>query len=520
MSTHIKNIAFLLLLFIAFTADAQDKPHYNFKDLIHDSREELEALALYPDDIREAILDVCLYPEILVKIGAIQAKTRDSFHELIQYQPQQVQQNYWELMRYPGLVEKIVDGGQKTRSEIKKILEDYPSDIHEIALNYGVSRLQTLQKIATINREANATLELLLEDYQPATREKVKLLLKFPEVLHVMVEHIDLAVIVGDYYKNDPNYVRAKADSLQLAVSKKHMEDAEAWKKGLQEDPKALTEFEAASKEFKGENGYDEIYDPMYPNPAPKEEKETKKEVKTDVYIYYDYYPYPFWFGYPTWFPHVYWYRYPYWYHWGYYYGPQSSILLFGLPSYYYFYWYFQYPIHYYRYPHLSDYIIRYYRGRSGVGTARSSSLDLSIDEYRRVSRDHMLDDIINEDNNALRREKIREYGYFEESYRQRSESRTKEPISRDKYLRENSSRYPYLSGTTKTVKSRQSNQVKSRANQSIRIIQPSSRSIELNRAREQHQSTWERSSFNRSRPSSVRPSTPTTKKRGRKNYK
>lgn len=520
MSATIKNIFFSILLLASFTTGGQDKPTYDFKSLVGDNREELEALALYPDDIREAILDACLHPELLVKIGAIQANTRDSFHELIQYQSQQVQQNYWELMRYPGLVEKIVDGGQKTRGEIRKILEDYPSDIHEIALNYGVSRLQTLEKMATINREANAALELLLQDYQPATRDKVRLLLKFPEVLHVMVDHIDLAIIVGEYYNQDPDYVRTKADSLRLAVSQKHLKDAEAWKKGLEEDPKALAEFEAASKEFKDENGYDEIYDPMYPNPAPKEEKEKQEEAsRTDVHIYYDYYPYPFWFGYPAWFPHVYWYRYPYWYHWGYYYGPQSSILIFGLPSYYYFHWYFEYPIHYYRYPYLSDYIIRYYRGRSGVGTSRSSSLNSSIDEYRRTSRSSVLDGIINEDNNELRREKIREFGYFEESYRQRTEGHSSEPVSREQYLNENSSRYPYLSGKTKTVKSRSSNQVQSRTESNIRVIQPSTRSVELNRAREQHQSTWERSTFNRSRSTVVRPSTPTNTKRSRKNH-
>lgn len=518
MPATIKTIALLPLLLISCFAIAQDKPSYDFKGLVNDSRDELEALALYPDDIREAILEVCLYPELLVKIGAIQAKTRDSFHELIRYQSQQVQQNYWELMRYPGLVEKIVEGGQKTRSEIKKILEEYPTDIHEIALNYGVSRLQTLEKIAAINREADAALELLLENYQPATRDKVKLLLKFPEVLHVMVEHVDLAVIVGDYYKKDPEYVKVKADSMRLAVSQKHMKDAEIWKKGLEDDPKALAEFEAASKEFKGENGYSEIYDPMYPNPTPPEEKKKKESSQTDIHIYYDYYPYPFWFGYPVWFPHVYWYRYPYWYHWGYYYGPQSSILIFGLPSYYYFNWYFQYPTHYYRYPYLSDYIIRYYRGRSGVGTSRSSSLDLSIDEYKRASRSNVLDGIINEDNDVLRREKIREYGYFEENYRKRSESHTREPVSREQYLRENSSRYPYLTGKTKTVKSRSDSQVPPGAEQNIRVIQPSSRSVELNRAREQHQSTWERSTFNRSRSTTVRPVTPSTTKRSRKN--
>jgi hypothetical protein len=514
MSIIRRIIAGALCIFVFNISSAQDEDFYDLKSMVSGDQEELESLALYPDDIRDAILEVCLYPELLVKLGAIQSKTQALFQEVIGYQPEDIQKNYWELLRYPGLVDKLVTGGQKSGKEIEKILKEYPEDVHPIAIEYGTSRLRTLEKINTINRDAETALEFLLKDYKKETQEKVRTLFKFPEVLHIMVEHIDVAILVGEYYKKDPAMVLAKAESLKLEVARRYESDVAAWKEGLQEDPQALKEFEEVSQEFKNEGQYDN--DPMYQNsstPKVKENEAKDENGQTDVQVYYNYYPYPFWYGYPTWFPHVYWYRYPYWYHQGYYYGTESSIVIFGLPSYYYFYWYFGYPTHYYRYPYLSDYIIRYYRTRRGVGPSRGN-LNSSIDDWKRSSRSTIPSSILEENNDRLRREKIREYGRFEENYRKKVEKRPNEIGSREEYLQNNRTRYPHLSGQTRTVKERSSQPIpKTRSN--ISTTKPT-RSMELNRAREQHQRTWERSNYNRSKtPVQPSRSKETKKKRG-----
>ncbi len=494
-----KTVKRILLLiagcFLQFTLLAQEDELYNLKELVHDSREEIEALALYPNDIRDAILDICLHPELLVKLGAIQSKTQESFQELIKYQPEESQKKYWELLRYPGLVEKIVKGGPKSHTEINIILKDYPEDVHTIAHDYGMSRYRTLVKIAAIDGRAQVASELLMEDYKPGTQEKVRLLLQFPEVLHIMVEHIDLVILVGEHHKNNPGLVIAKADSIRVAVARKNTEDLEAWRKGLEEDPRALAEFEEVSQQFREENGYEEDYDPMYPNSSKPKPREKEKVVK-DVHVQYNYYPYPYWFGYPSWFPSIYWYRYPYWYHWGYYYGPSRSIVVLGLPSYFYFYWYFQVPAHYYRYPYLSNYIIRYYRVRSGVGPSRSG-LTHSVDAWRRRSRSTVPDRLLEEKDHGIRRQKVREYGRFEEDYQRSYRRNPRETGTRDEYLERRGSRYPYLSGQRRAVKGRKSEPAP-RRQYDVRSVPPT-RSLELNRARERHQRTWEKSNYSRS---------------------
>lgn len=255
----------------------------------------------------------------------------------------------------------------------------------------------------------------------------------------------------------------------------------------------------------------------MYPNALTPEEEQNKEIEKTeDVNIEYNYYPYPYWYGYPVWFPNVYWYRYPYWYHWGYYYGPEQSIVILGLPSYYYFYWYFNFPTHYYRYPYLSNYIIRYYRSRISRSST-SNSLDRSVEHWRTSSRSRIPNSILEEDNDRIRIEKIREYGRFEQDYQRKIERKPNRVVTREQFLNQNSNRYRYLSGQTRIIKDNETNRT-IRTQTTIRSSSPI-RSNTFNRARDIHQRTWQRSIPSRSGasiPSSRSRSTST--KRGRDN--
>jgi len=513
-------LTFLIVFFI--TIDklelyAQDeKTEFNLNEVFNNN-EELEALALYPNDIRAAILELSTHPELIVKLGLIQEKSQEAFQEIISTETEEVQKNLWELLRYPGLVEDLVEGGPKSKIELKDITASYPEEINDISMEIGVGQYDKLVSINQIDQEVNHTLEVLLKQYDADTEEKVKLLLMFPEVLHIIVDNLDAAVLVGNEYQRNPALVLSQLEDMKLEVAQKHQKDIDDWKKGLEEDPQALVEFEEASQSFRSEEEIYENYDPLYPYALTPEEEQNKEIEKTeDVNIEYNYYPYPYWYGYPVWFPNVYWYRYPYWYHWGYYYGPEQSIVILGLPSYYYFYWYFNFPTHYYRYPHLSNYIIRYYRSRISRSST-SNSLDRSVEHWRTSSRSRIPNSILQEDNDRIRIEKIREYGRFEQDYQRRIERKPNRVVTREQFLNQNSNRYRYLSGQTRIIKDNETNRT-IRTQTTIRSSSPI-RSNTFNRARDIHQRTWQRSIPSRSGasiPSSRSRSTST--KRGRDN--
>ncbi|MEQ9660716.1 hypothetical protein, partial [Fulvivirga sp.] len=257
-----KYLLLLLLSCSAFAYAQESKVIANETD----NQEVIEALALYPDNIRNAILETSLHPELLVRLGTLQTKSKEAFHQLVQYLPEDEQKKYWELSRYPGLINKLVEGGQKSKKEIESLLQDYPQEVHPIAVDYGVSRYRTLAQMSEIEKQVNESIEQLLSRYEPNTKANIQLLLKYPEVLQIMIDHIDLVVLVGDYYRQDAAKLLAKADSMREVQLERQAQETEAWRKGLEEDPMALKEFEEVSKGFKSEAEEEVNYDPMYPD--------------------------------------------------------------------------------------------------------------------------------------------------------------------------------------------------------------------------------------------------------------
>lgn len=480
---------------------AQDKVT-NLDVLIEDNKEDVYALALYPDEMRSAILETTLHPEILVKLQAIQSQTSEEFQKLIQYLPEEDQKKYWELTRHDGLLAQLIEGGQKNSDQIRTILEKYPEEIHKTALEFGVQRYKTLESIYAIIRKGDLATVSLLAPYSDKTQLAVQTLIDNPEVLFLLNQNLELVVLVGDAYSKNPKLVLQKADSIRAEASRSYAEDIANWKKGLEENPEALNEFEQVSASFSENNNYVE-YDPMYPDlqQAPNQEKIEKAEVKAVNQVDVYYYHYPFWLGYPYWYPTTYWYWYPYWYHWGYYYDYDHTILVLGLPSYYFVSWYFSVPYHHYLYPHFSDYIIRHYRrspapSRSGLYTA--------VQEWETRNNNAVTRAIVSDDRRRV--ERLKEYGLFETEYLKRAAKVNRPSISRELYLDEKRRQYPNLSGKeVNTIKRPET--IKGRTIKRSTSPYPN---YQINRARDLHQRIWDRSNFNlKQTPTQRRPISP-----------
>jgi hypothetical protein len=83
-------------------------------DLAEENKKSVEALVLYPSETRLAILQATKNPEILVKMQNMREKTSAAFRALIEDFPRTTQSVFYDLNRYPGLVESLVL--QKKRS--------------------------------------------------------------------------------------------------------------------------------------------------------------------------------------------------------------------------------------------------------------------------------------------------------------------------------------------------------------------------------------------------------------------
>ncbi len=427
-------IAGLLLFFGAQRAFGQTDKAL-LRELAEENKKTVEALALYPEDTRLAILEACKYPEVLVKMNSVREKTAAAYRTLIEDFPRNTQEIFYELSRYPGLTGKIA--AEKSPAAVKQLLTQLPENMRDDAFDVSQNQARTLQKIDDLDQTARRTLDDLIAGYPAPAQAAFRQLVGLPEVLDLLNQDLRFTVLVGDAYRDDPASVIRQTDSLHLAVARAHAQELEDWKKEIENDPQAQQEMAAASKEYATEYGYDSEdypYDDLY------DSYETRRTTH-----YYDYY-YPWWFGYPWWYPAPCWRPYPYWYDWGFYPYHQSIVIVY-LPSYHFMDWYFYHPHHHYKYNKLSTHFVNHYYGHRRSGT----SITMGVGEWRDRNRTVVSDEWLQDKKRLSGR--LQEYGRFEEARQTYNAANPKRTMSPQDFLDKNTRKYPELTSGREMVK-------------------------------------------------------------------
>jgi hypothetical protein len=344
-------LAALLLVLIAGPGAARANP----LDAISD-RDTLEALALYPEDVRGSALEASTQAATLVELDKLQRDSQDAFRTLLDPYDQDAQQQLFDLSRYPDLVAEIGTGGPKSRSELEAIASRYPETIREAAVRQGTEHRAVVARMHALLADFDGRFNGLVADLPPAKQEAFRSLLATPELLSLLTGHMQTTVLLGDAYDRDPGGVRAGLADLNLEVARRNAEEAKDWQKSVDSDPQLKSDYQQAARDYQQQTGYSAYQAP------------TTTVVNVNVN------PYPYWFGYPWWYPVTYSYYDP-WYWWyprsvwggcGYSFGPRVVVWggpvwrpwfpTFGFTS-----WYFSYGVHHARYPYLTDRFVSYY---------------------------------------------------------------------------------------------------------------------------------------------------------------
>lgn len=344
-----KKVIYLATLIILTITGANAQEVTSHVPWTKEDSAAINALALYPDSVRMEIFTGCEYPAVIVNVASLQKNSSADFADLVGSYDKTKQEDVWNLTRYPNLISRLVDGGKKSKEDIETILKDYPADIHDVALKYGRDDYDLLKKVDDLQNQTNQQFNDIISSYPANVQKTFNDLLQMPEVISLLNDHLSLSVRVGDHYKRDPQWVMHKSDSVAAAEAKINAEQLADWKQTMQQDTGAQNDMKAAANEYATDNGYSQST-----VDAPIDSNQVNN---TSVY------PYSYWFGYPTWYPYAYWYPYPWWYDWGFYYGPYGNMIVFGCPSFYFTNWYFWYPHHWNRYPHLGSAYIHHYYG-------------------------------------------------------------------------------------------------------------------------------------------------------------
>ena len=398
--------------------------------LSDEEQQTIEAIALYPEKERTAILEAAMHPEILVRIQRAQNLTSREFQDLISALPENDQKKMYDLVRFPDLIAKVTAGGKrKSDKEIRKLAADLPEELQQQVVWANKEHFELLQRIEVLYTNSEESFENLLVRYPTKTANAYRELIKMPEVLQTLSENMSATVLLGDVYGQDPQGVKNTLDSLNVVLAEQKSRELNEWKQSLEENPEALKEYQQAAREFAAEQGYDET---DYSEPL-------AERFTTNVYVHHIWQPYPYWFGWPYWYDYGYWYPYPWWYHWGYYYGPGDVIVFVGLPSYSFVYWHMYHHRHHYYYPHFTNTIIRY----TERNPRQYNNVTRVATRWQRdISRD-VPDNWLT--NDGKRVERIKEYGEFKMAYNEEVRSRSTGVISEQEYLESNPEKYPNL---------------------------------------------------------------------------
>jgi hypothetical protein len=183
---YFKQMLLLSATVVLFThiADGQ-----SFADsLMRDEQDIIMAIAPYSPDMRSAILDVAQYPQILVKLERIQARSSQSFQDMIAQYPQSEQEKFYQLSRFPDLIHQIVGTGQKM-SDIKPLLKDYPPKIQDQIVDVYNTHFKEVVQIHNLYQSSQTALEKVIANYPKNVQDDFQKIIAMPDVMTLLTDN-------------------------------------------------------------------------------------------------------------------------------------------------------------------------------------------------------------------------------------------------------------------------------------------------------------------------------------------
>lgn len=339
----LKTISLSLLIGIGAANAQNNSEPYRYQQNTVTEESLMKAISQYDGDVRSDILTATQYPDILQKTAEIRDRTSNAFRNTIQGYPQKKQNWFYEVSRYPDLMDRLASMPRRaSRNEIEAELPQSASpELKEAAWKLYDDHQQDLIKVASLNQDAVISFQNLIRPLGPVARNAFQTLEGMPDVLALLNDHIGLTTSLGERYSNDPANVNQQLADLRSQLNDQNRQDQDSYKNELAQDPDAAREMDEASREYASTGGSN-FPEPPASNPV--------------NYIN----PYSYWFGYPSWYGYPMWYPGAYGYGSGIYLGLGMYSSFYGFPSLGFSRWF--YGGAYRRYPNLYrryDYIYR-----------------------------------------------------------------------------------------------------------------------------------------------------------------
>ena len=355
----------------------------NLQDSVkQDEKEIVAAIAAYPADVRNAILDVSQYTPKLIKLERLQVRTSQSFQDLVANKSREEQETFYEVSRYPDLIKELGGPSVKSDDELKPLLASYPDATQKMIKEIYPSQASEFRIMNSLLQKSDESMQQTIQSLPTDSQADFKKIVAQPDVMNLLTDRIDNVVSLGEAYKENPEEVKKNLDDLSAKLAEQSEKDLADYKKKVESDPEMQEEMKKSAQQFS-----DSYSASSEANTNEDEEQSTDSKQASQQPVVNNYYvtpnylnpnPYPYWFGSPFWYASPIWYPRPWYYHTGFYFGAGGNLMVVGMPSGYYSRWFFRYGWN--AYPHYYGFCRNYYN-------VHNTFVNRNVNVYRGFNR-------------------------------------------------------------------------------------------------------------------------------------
>jgi hypothetical protein len=185
----------------------------------------LETIAMQPEDLHPAILEVVLHEGVLVRIPNLWSNFEIAIAPALEPYDESERAAVQHLARYPGLMDELVAVGSGDESMLEGAVSSYPETVRALAYVAGRDHQPLLRVLSAQSRASMLAFESLIADRSPTTQRAFRQVISRPELTALMVENLDVAQLLAGASRIDAAGTAVALQELRRLVERREREE-------------------------------------------------------------------------------------------------------------------------------------------------------------------------------------------------------------------------------------------------------------------------------------------------------
>jgi hypothetical protein len=186
----------------------------------------LETIAMQPEDLHPAILEVVLHEEVLILIPTLWSDFEIAIAPVLEPYDDSERAAVQHLARYPGLMDELVRVGNGDETLLEGAVSSYPETVRALAQVAGRDHQPLLLVLTTQSRASTLAFESLIADRSPRAQSAFREVISRPELTALMVENLDVAQLLAGASRIDRVGTATALQDLHRVVEQREREEA------------------------------------------------------------------------------------------------------------------------------------------------------------------------------------------------------------------------------------------------------------------------------------------------------